>query len=246
MFHPDSPRSRVDEVRAARALTNAELARRAGIESSALHKVISGKRGLSRRFAERLAAALQVPLEELFADIGRPVSSSDGMAPRNQPGDPNGNQYGPYGDGHPGQSDSASASRDVPVFGSAQAGSEGSFHLNMLGGPIDWARRPPGLIGVEGVFAIYVEGDSMVPWRQPGELVFIHHNRPSVPGCHVIAEIWSPEPGQPPRAFLKRLVRRTATRVELEQYNPPAIIEFEAERVGRLHRVIEWPEVLGL
>ena len=233
MFRPDSPRSRIDEVRAARALTNAELARRSGIESSALHKVVSGKRGLSRPFAERLAAALEVPIEELFADIGRPVSLSDAMAPRDG------------ADGRPGQSASASASRDVPVFGSAQAGSEGSFHLNMLGGPIDWARRPPGLIGVEGVFAIYVEGDSMVPWRQPGELVFIHHNRPSVPGCHVIAEIWSPEPGQPPRAFLKRLVRRTATRVELEQYNPPAIIEFEAERVGRLHRVIEWPEVLG-
>jgi phage repressor protein C with HTH and peptisase S24 domain len=227
MFHPDSPRSRVDEVRAARAITNAELARRAGIESSALHKVISGKRALSRRFSERLAPALEVPVEELFAPVGRPISPAGSMASAAQP-------------------DTASTAQDVPVFGSAQAGSEGSFHLNMLGGPIDWTRRPPGLAGIAGVFAIRVEGDSMIPWRQPGELVFIHHNRPAVPGCHVIAEIWSPEPGQPPRAFLKRLVRRTGTRVELEQYNPPAIMEFEAERVGRLHRVIEWPEALGL
>ncbi|HWA79452.1 MAG TPA: S24 family peptidase [Acetobacteraceae bacterium] len=227
----ESPRSRVDEIRLARGFTNAALARLAGMESSTLHKVVSDKRKPSRRVAERLAPVLEVPVKELYARVGDPIPPPAALAVVDRShADP----------------DMALSSPDVPVFGSAQAGSEGSFHLNMLGGPIDWARRPPGLVGVEGVFAIRVEGDSMAPWRQPGELVFIHHNRPAVPGCHVIAEIWSPEPGQPPRAFLKRLVRRTATRVELEQYNPPAVIAFEAERVGRLHRVIEWPEALGL
>ncbi len=231
MPESDSPRSRVDEIRLARGFTNAALARLAGMESSTLHKVITDKRRPSPRVAERLAPVLEVPVKELYARVGDPIPPPVSLSTADRPDV---------------QSEPSSSSADVPVFGTAQAGSAGSFHLNMLGGPIDWARRPPGLAGVEGVFAIRVEGDSMAPWRQPGELVFIHHNRPAVPGCHVIAEIWSPEPGQPPRAFLKRLLRRTATRVELEQYNPPAIIEFEAERVGRLHRVIEWPEVLGL
>ncbi len=234
MLRPDSPRSRVDEIRIARGFKNAALARRAGIESSTLHKVVSDKRGLSHRIAERLAPILEVPVKELHAKVGEPIPPPISMAADDR------------ARVHPAPSEADQSAADVPVYGTAQAGSEGSFHLNMLGGAMYWARRPPGLAGVEGVFAIRVEGDSMVPWRQPGELVFIDHNRPAVPGCHVIAEIWSPEPGQPPRAFLKRLLRRTGTRVELEQYNPAAIIEFDAERVGRLHRVIEWPEVLGL
>ena len=237
MLRLDSPRTRVDEIRLARGLTNAELARRAALESSTLHKVVSGKRGVSRQLAEPLAAALQVRREELFAPIGSPISLL---------GTPGEAELINQSSARSGPSSLFQAlSRDVPVYGSAQAGPEGAFHLNS-GEPIDWARRPAGLVGVQGVFAIYVEGDSMVPWRQPGDLVFVHEKRPAAPGCHVIAEVWLPEPGHPPRAFLKKLLRRTATRVELEQYNPPAIIELEAERVGRLHRVIEWPEVLGL
>jgi phage repressor protein C with HTH and peptisase S24 domain len=240
MLRFDSPRTRVDEVRLARGLTNAELARRAGLESSTLHKVVSGKRGkdgVSPRLADRLALALQVRREELFAPIGSPISQFGSPGVTDRIGEPSA-RLGSSGL-------SSAVSRDVPVYGSAQAGPEGAFHLN-TGEPIDWARRPAGLVGVQGVFAIYVEGDSMVPWRQPGELVFVHEKRPAAPGCHVIAEVWLPEPGHPPRAFLKRLLRRTATRVELEQYNPPAIIEVEAERVGRLYRVMEWEEVLGL
>lgn len=225
------PRSRVDEIRLLRGLSNAELARRSGIESSAQHKIISGKRGLAWRVAQQLAGPLAVAVEDLFAPVGTPISApepvtvSDASRPRTVTHAP--------------------LSRDIPVYGTAQAGPEGSFLLNM-GDPIDWARRPPNLIDVAGIFAIYVEGDSMAPWRQPGDLVFVHEARPAAPGCHVIAEVWSPARGQPPRAFLKRLLRRTANRIELEQYNPPAVIELAAERVGRLYRVMEWPEVLGI
>ncbi|MDA8048874.1 MAG: helix-turn-helix domain-containing protein [Rhodospirillales bacterium] len=220
-----------------RGLTVAELAHRAGLENSTVHKVVSGKRKVSDRLADPLAKALQVPREMLYARTGRPIS------PTGVPTEPESAAESPSSGRQP--SSASTLSRDVPVFGTAQAGPEGAFHLN-TGEPIDWARRPAGLIGVKGVFAIYVEGDSMVPWRQPGERVFVHEKRPPAPGCHVIAEVWSPDPGHPPRAFLKRLLRRTATRVELEQYNPPKTIEVEAERVGRLYRVIEWEEVQGL
>lgn len=231
MTHPLLPRSRVDEIRLLRGLSNAELARRSGIESSAQHKIISGKRGLAWRVAERLAGPLAVEVEELFAPVGSPISAP-GSVPTGDASRPRTVTHVPL-------------SRDVPVYGTAQAGPEGSFLLNM-GEPIDWARRPPSLLHIAAIFAIYVEGDSMAPWRQPGDLVFVHEGRPAAPGCHVIAEVWSPARGQPPRAFLKRLLRRTASRVELEQYNPPAVIELAAERVGRLYRVMEWPEVLGL
>lgn len=225
------PRSRVDEIRLLRGLSNAELARRSGIESSAQHKIISGKRGLAWRVAQRLAGPLAVEVEDLFAPVGTPLSAPEPVAASDA--------------SRPRAVTHVPLSRDIPVYGTAQAGPEGSFLLNM-GDPIDWARRPPNLIDVAGIFAIYVEGDSMAPWRQPGDLVFVHDGRPAAPGCHVIAEVWSPARGQPPRAFLKRLLRRTANRIELEQYNPPAVIELAAECVGRLYRVMEWPEVLGL
>ncbi|MGH7160484.1 MAG: XRE family transcriptional regulator [Acetobacteraceae bacterium] len=236
----EDPRSRADEIRLARGLSAAGMARRANIDPSTLHKILSGQRGVSRHFAEPLAAALTVRPEELFARIGSPISPSGqgGVAePAKPPGSPPGMVTEPIRD--------AALSRDVPVYGTAEAGAEGAFHLN-TGEPIDWARRPAGLAGMQGVFAIYVEGDSMVPWRQPGERVFVHERRPAAPGCHVIAEVWERETGHPPRAFLKRLIRRTATRVELEQYNPAKVVTVEAARVGRLYRVIEWEEVQGL
>jgi len=236
MVRLDPPRSRVDELRLALGLTNARLAKLAGLEPSTLHKIVSGKRKLSARFADPLALALQVPRKELFADVGSQIPLPDGADGGAGAGQPPPRATPP--------SAAAVASREIPVYGWAQAGPEGAFHLN-IGEPIDWV-RPRAELNVQNVFAIYVEGDSMAPWRQPGDLVFVHEKREAAPGCHVIAEVWLPEPGHPPRAFLKRLLRRTTTRVELEQYNPPAILKIDAERVGRLYRVIEWPEVLGL
>lgn len=228
------PRSRVEEILLARGLSNAELARRARIDPSTVHKIVSGSRGLSERFADPLANALGVHRETLFAKIGAPISWLD---------EPDRTAASPMRSREP--PPEAARFRDVPVFGTAEAGADGAFQLNN-GEAIDWARRPAGLIGVQGVFAIYAEGDSMAPWREPGELVFVHLYRDPAPGCHVIAEIWEREKGHPPRAFLKKLARRTATRVELEQYNPRKVITFEKERVGRLYRVIEWAEVHGV
>ncbi|MGH7122688.1 MAG: helix-turn-helix domain-containing protein [Acetobacteraceae bacterium] len=228
------PRSRVDEIRAARGLSAANLADRASRNRSTVHKIVTGSRGLSEQFAGPLANVLGVRKGTLYEDVAAPIawlSEADSAAASwVRPGEP---------------PPDVARLRDVPVYGTAEAGADGAFHLNN-GEAIDWARRPAGLIGVKGVFAIYTEGDSMVPWRRPGALVFVHANRAADQGCHVIAEIWERETGHPPRAFLKELVRRTATRVELAQYNPRKVIAFEKERVGRLYRVIEWEEALGV
>ena len=66
--------------------------------------------------------------------------------------------------------------KDVPVYGVAVAGDAGDFSFN--GERIDTARRPPGLAGRAGVFAIYVVGDSMEPWRKPGDLLYLDQHRP--------------------------------------------------------------------
>jgi phage repressor protein C with HTH and peptisase S24 domain len=137
--------------------------------------------------------------------------------------------------------------KDVPVWGTAAgANGDGAFLLNALDGAIDYVRRPPALAAARDVFAIYVESDSMAPRFEPGELVYCDPRRPVVPGRYVVLTVQSEDPGEPPRSYVKRLVRRTASEVILEQFNPPKELRFAANRVSQMVRVLDWPEVLGI
>ncbi len=126
-------------------------------------------------------------------------------------------------------------------------GSKGDFSLN--GEVVDYVRRPPALETMSRAFALYVQGDSMWPWRAAGSLVYVHPARPPRIGDHVVVELHG-EPGgdageQP--CYVKRLVGRTASELRLGQYNPQRDdIVFEVARVRALYRVLEWEELLGL
>lgn len=133
--------------------------------------------------------------------------------------------------------------RDVPVYGVGAAGKSGDFSLN--GEIVDRVRRPPGIADRQGVFAIYVEGASMSPWREPGDLVYLDSNRAPRPGDYVVVECHG-QHGEPGPAYLKRLVAVNADTVRLLQYNPPDDrIEISQAAVKRIFRVIDWPELLG-
>ena len=136
--------------------------------------------------------------------------------------------------------------RDVPVYGTAQGGQDGAFELNSLGEPIDFVRRPPGLAGMRNVFAIYVEGESMLPWRRAGEIVFVHPARPPSIGDYVVVVVPQEDKGQPPLAYIKKLVRRTADQIITEQYNPPKEVTFPRHEGVRVLRVIDWSEAVGM
>ncbi|EHM01401.1 peptidase S24-like protein [Acetobacteraceae bacterium AT-5844] len=136
--------------------------------------------------------------------------------------------------------------RDVPVMGTA-AGSlgDGSFELND-GEPVDFVRRGPGIAHAKMVYAIYVEGDSMFPWRRPGGLVYIDPARKPRIGDHVVVVMDGPEHGERPRSYLKRLEKQTAEKLVLSQYNPVCELVMDARRVKELHRVLEWEEIMGV
>ena len=138
----------------------------------------------------------------------------------------------------------ASFPRDVPVRGIAVGGDDGHFEFN--GEVVDYARRPPGIAGARNVFAIYVRGSSMAPRFEEGELVFVHPDRPPVPGCDVLVELHG-EAGQPGLCFIKRLVRRTASRLVLAQFNPPREdLAFESGRVRNLFRILTPGDLFGV
>lgn len=235
----EEPMTRVREIKEARGINSAELAKRAKMDPSTLSKVETGIRNVTKNTGPKLAEALAVPIEALHASVGSPIPAA--------PLTPSGPTYANVriANDAPLLPDFTGLKRDVEVFGTAQGGAEGAFIINMLGGPIGWAWRPPGLVGVAGVFAVYVEGDSMVPWRRPGALVYVHpHKHPDV-GCHVVVELEAP-PGDPPLCMVKELVKLTASRVELRQHNPVQIIQIERARVRRILRVMEWEEMMAI
>jgi len=221
-------KDRLAMIAAERGVDQSELARRVRVSASAANQWFAGKTTPYGKRLDAIAEALGVTPAQLASDGPVPPLPNAILAIDAQP---------PPAIG--------AMPRDVPIFGTAQGGEEGAFVLNTLDGPIDWARRPYGLVGMKTVFAVYVEGTSMVPWRQPGDLVYLQRGRPPNIGDHVVV-VLDRGVGEPPGAFIKQLARRTATRLDLVQYNPAKTISVDLTSVRDVVRVLEWAEVLGV
>lgn len=92
--------------------------------------------------------------------------------------------------------------RSLPVFGTAAAGEEqGAFQISS-GGPIDYVFRPLSLQHNQDAFAIYVEGASMEPKFEAGDLIFIDSHKAPRPYDYVVIELQN-EVGER-EAFIKR------------------------------------------
>lgn len=134
--------------------------------------------------------------------------------------------------------------RDVPVYGLAVAGDDADFHTN--GSVVDYVRRPLGIQRARNVYAIHVVGTSMSPRFDDGELVYVSSGRPPAIGDYVIIELRPREGEITGRGYLKRLLKRTPTKIVVEQFQPPKTLEFQLDEIAVLHRVIPWNEVLGV
>lgn len=137
----------------------------------------------------------------------------------------------------------ATLDKDVEVRGVAVGGEDACFSFN--GEVVDYARRPPGLVGSKNAFALYVVGDSMSPRYDEGDMVFVHPGRPPRPGCDVIVELHGHD-GEPGSCYIKRLERRTPTRLVLTQFNPSREIVLPLQKVCNVFRILTTTELLGL
>ena len=148
--------------------------------------------------------------------------------------------------------------RDVPVYGSALA-ADLKFDVNgdgpepveitdfAMGEVITYVRRPPGLDGQRKVYAIFVSGSSMEPRYRPGDPVFVDPQRPPSIGDDVIVQLRADdESGDIVSGLIKTLVRRTASHLELQQYEPAILFQVPTERIAHIHRVIPWRECFGM
>ncbi|GGJ14024.1 XRE family transcriptional regulator [Neoroseomonas lacus] len=211
-------------LREAAGLTQAALAARINTTQSQIDRLEKGERRLTVDWMTRLGGALGVEPAALMAPV------EGGVAIPLPPPLPQRHEM----------------PRDVPVFGTAMgANGDGAFTIN-LGGQVDMVRRGPGIANSRGVFAIYVEGESMAPRFQPGELVYLDKNRPIRMGDDVVLVVEMPGKGDEPRAYLKRLMRRTADRWICEQFNPPKTVEFDVASLKDKFRVLTLNEVMGV
>lgn len=144
--------------------------------------------------------------------------------------------------------------RDIPVYGTA-LGSLFNFEgvaveqtLLDQGDVIDYFRRPQALTGRADVYGVYIQGGSMSPRFDEGEIAFVDGKRPPQIGDDVVVYLrqFNGHDGEQLTACLiKRLVRRTASYVELEQFNPATTFRIEIEKIAKIHRVIPWAELLS-
>lgn len=209
----------------------APISRRAKLNSTYLRDVLERNQTPQLKSAEKLSDALGAPITDWFLEI-----ELTGNSTQNREGAASSPSELPRLDLMP---------RDFPVYGSAECGDDGVFEFN-YGEPIDFVKRPQRLSGVKNAYGLYASGDSMKPWRKHGELVYVHEKQPPMIGDHVVIQLKPKKSGDAPLAFIKLLEKRTGTELVVSQYNPAKKITIPLSKVVTVHRVMEWPELLGV
>jgi SOS-response transcriptional repressor LexA len=112
---------------------------------------------------------------------------------------------------------------DLPVYASAEGGGGA---IVITSEPIDFVRRPEPLLSVRDGYGCYVIGDSMSPAYEQGDLLLIHPGKPVRPGddCVFVRE----QPDGTQHALVKRLLRSTAEKFRVRQFNPAR--DFDLDR----------------
>ena len=118
----------------------------------------------------------------------------------------------------------------------AECGADGWSLWN--GDVIDMVDRPASLAGVANAYGVYVVGGSMEPRYFPGELVLIHPGKPVTLGAFVLVQRKPKQDGDPPLAVIKRLIKRTASKITLEQFNPAKSFDIRSDDIVSVHRVV--------
>jgi phage repressor protein C with HTH and peptisase S24 domain len=221
----DPVRQLIQTTLSERQLNMSSVSKKLGKNHAYLHQFVH--RGIPAQLPElvreKLAVILQVPEAQLKGTGSHARGSAAARVGR----------ASPWGAGD-----------KIPVLGAGQGGSEGWFPWN--GEIVDYVSRPPHLAGAIQAYAVYVVGSSMEPRYYAGELVHIHPGKPVTTGAFVLVQVRPETEGEAPRAFMKRLVRRTATKVTFEQFNPPKELDIKASDILSMHRIVGSAESGGL
>lgn len=228
----DQQATRLKQARAAAGfLTPAEAIKKFGWNGSTYMAHENGQNGIRPEPAVEYAEAYGVDPGWLLTGFGNgPLTTVPKTA--NQPRQN-------YGDALTSTSGGVAFDRELPrlpVLGMAECGPDGWSLLN--GEVIDTIPRPTLLAGAKDAYAVYISGSSMEPRYYAGEAAFIHPGKPVTVGAFVLVQLKPEADGEAPKAVLKRLVKRSGTRVVLEQFSPPKTFELRADEIQSIHRVV--------
>ena len=144
--------------------------------------------------------------------------------------------------------------RDLPIYGTALGAEEilngeaiEQTALNR-GEVVEYKRRPPILDGRSDVYGLYVQGSSMHPRFRDGDTVFVESRKRPAVGDDAVIYLRTPDEVEGERVssvLIKTIVRKTASYVELEQYNPACTFRITMERIERMDRVLTLDDMIG-
>jgi len=144
--------------------------------------------------------------------------------------------------------------RDLPIYGTALGAEEilngEAIEQTTLNRAevVEYKRRPPILDGRADVYGLYVQGSSMHPRFRDGDTVFVESRKRPAVGDDAVIYLRAPDEVEGERVssvLIKTIVRKTASYVELEQFNPACIFRIPAERIERMDRVLTLDDMIG-
>lgn len=214
---------RIRSLRKLRGLKMVELAGLVQVSQSAVSQWETGREFPGRENLKRLASALNTNVATLLAEGDAALAN---VVPEDSIASP------------------TAMPIDVPVYGTAVGGSDGDFSFN--GQIVDYVRRPPGVVRLRSVYALWVTGDSMAPWNRSGDLIFVSPAQPATPGDHVVVELHGSHEHDPGVAMVKLFQARTATQLRLRQYNPDSEFSLPLAHIKSVHKVLSLRDLLGV
>lgn len=235
MLGMESLGTRIRHAREKAKLSQAQLAERVGIKQPSVQAIETGKAAGTKHLM-KLSEVLGVTPEWLSygkdstADRTKLPEKNlqpEGLTSRNLDDATNVSDWSPL--------PRVDRGNLINVLGSSEAGPGGAFLWN--GEVVDRVPRPPSLSNAPNGYALFVHGESMLPRYEPNEVIYVHPGRAVAIGSYVVIQVRNPN-GEPPLAFLKRLVRRTAKFLVVEQFNPRKEIEIPSGDVISVHRVV--------
>jgi phage repressor protein C with HTH and peptisase S24 domain len=222
---------RVKMAREHADLSQGKLAKILGIKQPTLHAIETKSKAKGSKHTLAIARATGVNLEWLETGDGQlsasPQSPDQGREQLTTP-----------------EINVAAMPRDLPILGCGACGEGGLFDFN--GQTLDFARRPARLAGIKDAYALYVSGESMAPWREHGDLVYVHPHQPVKIGDYVVVQMMPTSSAGTIGAYIKKLLRRTASEVQLLQFNPREELKIPTKRIGAIHRIVDWSELMGI
>ncbi|KQY45607.1 repressor [Rhizobium sp. Root491] len=128
----------------------------------------------------------------------------------------------------------------IPLRGQISAGPNGRFIMN--GQDIARVFCPPGLEGVEGAYAVQIQGTSGEPRFYHGETAWANPHARYRKGDDVIVQILGDFEDDEVSSYIKRFESQSSDILRLYQYNPGSgethELEFPSDKVFSIHKVV--------